>query len=380
MPRLERSGAALGVVLLVALPTALQGWPTTPGGNAATLAVLAAGLALLWWRSEPRVASVLALGLFLLAVAVAGSWEPPYPVGAIYSAGFVVLALGWSGRAAWLAGLCAAAYVLIFSDLSDTDSWVAAVILTAPPYAAGTVLRLRKETADQLALRAQELEDERELYADIALRHERARIASELHDIVGHAISVMVIQAAAGQRLVDADPVRAQEALTAIAESARQGTQDLERLVHLLGGSGPPDARGPDLSLVDEVVARACRSGLNVTCRVEGDSGGVPGLVAQLAFRVVQESLTNALRYAPGADVRIVISVDGAGRDLSVRVENDRVALRDELPADELLAGTGRGLVGLRERIQTLGGQLSAGTTGVGGWAVEARLPAGRAG
>ena len=92
--------------------------------------------------------------------------------------------------------------------------------------------------------------------------------------------------------------------------------------------------------------------------------------VAHLAFRVVQESLTNALRYAPGADVRIVIRVDETERGLAVRVENDRTAQHDSP-----LAGTGRGLVGLRERIQTLGGQFSAGATGVGGWAVEARLP-----
>ncbi|HZY00343.1 MAG TPA: ATP-binding protein, partial [Dermatophilaceae bacterium] len=106
--------------------------------------------------------------------------------------------------------------------------------------------------------------------------------------------------------------------------------------------------------------------------RFEGDRDRVPEPVAHLAFRVVQESLTNALRYAPGADVRIVISVDQVEHGLAVRVENDRAA-QNGAP----LAGTGRGLIGLRERIQTLGGQFSAGTTGVGGWAVEARLPAG---
>ena len=173
-------------------------------------------------------------------------------------------------------------------------------------------------------MRAQELEDERELFAEIALRHERARIASELHDIVGHAISVMVIQAAAGQRLVDADPARAKEAFAAISESARQGTKDLERLIELLGGSEGNGGGAADLSLVDEVVTRAGRSGLNVTCRFEGDRDRIPEPVAHLAFRVVQESLTNALRYAPGADVRIVISVDEAERGLAVRVENDR--------------------------------------------------------
>ena len=121
------------------------------------------------------------------------------------------------------------------------------------------------------------------------------------------------------------------------------------------------------------MVTRAGRSGLDVTCRFEGDRDRIPSPVAHLAFRVVQESLTNALRYAPGAQVRIVIRVDESERGLTVRVENDRVPQRD-VP----LAGTGRGLVGLRERIQTLGGQFSAGATGVGGgWAVEARLPGG---
>ncbi|MEP7091406.1 MAG: ATP-binding protein, partial [Nocardioidaceae bacterium] len=210
------------------------------------------------------------------------------------------------------------------------------------------------------------------------------------HDIVGHAISVMVIQAAAGQRLVDVDPVRAGQAFAAISESARQGTQDLERLVELLeggeGGEGSGGSRslegveqgGPDLSLVEEVVTRASRSGLHVTCRFEGDRDRVPRPVAHLAFRVVQESLTNALRYAPGAEVRIVISVDGGGRGLAVRVENDRPGPSDPTVAGRShppLAGTGRGLVGLRERIQRLGGRFSAGATAAGGWRVEARLP-----
>jgi signal transduction histidine kinase len=120
------------------------------------------------------------------------------------------------------------------------------------------------------------------------------------------------------------------------------------------------------------VVTRASRSGLHVTCRFEGDREQVPEPVAHLAFRVVQESLTNALRYAPGAEVRIAISVDDSARGLAVRVENDRAAPHEAQPA-----GTGRGLIGLRERVRTVGGQFSAGTTGRGGWAVEARLPVG---
>ena len=368
MSSLERSGIIVGVLLLVVLPTAIHGWPTTLEGNVFTVAMLCGGLALLWWRSRPRLAAVLALGLFLGAVSLSGGWFPDSGV-ALFSCSFAVLGLAWSGRGAWLAAACGAAYLVPFYFLSGEGSWVAALMFTVPPYIAGYVLRLRQETADQLSLRARELEDERELFAEIALRHERARIASELHDIVGHAISVMVIQAAAGQRLVDADPVRAQEALVAISESARQGAKDLERLVDLLSGSEGETGGAPDLWLVDEVVTRAGRSGLNVTCRFEGDRDGVSKSVAHMAFRVVQESLTNALRYAPGADVHIVISVDQGARGLVVRVENGTGS------PDGFLSGTGRGLTGLRERIQPLGGHFSAGPTVAGGWAVEARLP-----
>lgn len=370
MSALERSGIAFGIIVLVALPTALHGWPTTLRGSLFTLLVLGAGLALMWWRSHPRAAPVLALGLLLLAVAIGGGWFPDTAV-AIYSLSYALLAMGWSGRAAWLVGLCAAAYLVPFYILVGETSWVAVLVFTVPPYAAGTVLRLRRETADQLARRVEEIEQERELYTEIALRHERARIASELHDIVGHAISVMVIQAAAGQRLVDSDPARAREAFAAISESARQGTEDLEQLINLLGGADDTVGR-PDLSLVDEVVTRATRSGLDVSCRFEGDRDRVAAPVAHLAFRVVQESLTNALRYAPGSQVRIVISTDETERNISVRVEND-----DTAHGDTALAGTGRGLVGLRERIQAIGGQFDAGRTRHGGWAVEARLPSG---
>jgi len=189
MRRIERIAIALGVLLLVALPTALHGWPTTLRGNLFNVLVLGGGLALMWWRTRPRIASVVALGLFLAASAL-GAGRLPDTAVALYSVSFAVLALGWSGRAAWLVALCAVAYLVPVYYLTEMGSWVAAVMFTVPAYAAGTVLRLHKETADELALRAQELGDERELFAEIALRHERARIAGELHDIVGHAISV----------------------------------------------------------------------------------------------------------------------------------------------------------------------------------------------
>jgi signal transduction histidine kinase len=365
MLRLEMAGIAVLVLLLNALPVALHGWPATLAGNLALAALLASGLSLMWWRTHPRLVAVVGGALwFVVAVDSKNVWFPASAL-AIMAGLAAAVALAWSGRAAWLAGFGLGIYLYVFWLVLPPTSPVAIVMFSVPGFLAGTVLRQREETVDQLARRGRELEEERELFAQIALRHERARIASELHDIIGHAISVMVIQAAAGQRLVGRDQARAEQAFAAIAESARQGREDLHRLVELLGGT---ETSGPDLTLIDEVVTRAARSGLDVSCRFEGGHDAVAAGTAHIAFRVVQESLTNALRYAPGAAVRVL--VNGSGTGLTVRVENDR-SVQERLN----LAGTGRGLTGLRERVQELGGQLLAGPTPHGGWRVEATLP-----
>jgi signal transduction histidine kinase len=363
--RFENAGIAILMLAIVALPTAIHGWPATVSGNVFTVALLASGLTLMWWRTRPRLVAILGGALWLVPTFLADHQWFPSTALAIMALLATVAALAWGGRAAWTAALGLGAYLYLFWLILGSTSAIAVVMFSVPGFFAGTVLRLRREAADELARRGRELEEERELFAELALRHERARIAAELHDIVGHAISVMVIQAAAGQRLVDNDPGGAKQAFAAIVESARQGKADLQRLIELLGGTA---AGGPDLSLIEEVVTRAARSGLDVSCRFEGDRDGVAAPTAHLAFRVVQESLTNALRYAPGAPVRVLIS--GSGRALTIRVENDKSI--QERPG---LTGTGRGLVGLRERVQELGGQLFAGPTSPGGWLVEATLP-----
>ena len=210
--------------------------------------------------------------------------------------------------------------------------------------------------AEQLAERARELEEEREAHAALSVRYERARIASELHDIVAHAISVMVVQASAGQRLAAHDPDATAEAFDAIAGAARQAEQDMGRLVALLGDEqaiGP----APDLAMVEEIVARAAGSGLDVTLRLKGDREGLPAPLVEIAYRIVQEALTNALRYAAGAAVTVLVHGD---RDaLTVTVENGPAEREATLAG----TGTGNGLLGLRERIGDCGGTLSAGPT-----------------
>lgn len=316
------------------------------------------------WRRWPLGA--LLVGVAAMLAGATSMWEPPDVVLVLLPAYTFLAGDRFTGRSAWLAALGSIAWIQgLYVITGDTSP--ALYIMAVPGFLAGTVLRLRREAAKALALRSAELEAERELFAQVSVRNERARIAAELHDLIGHALSVMVVQSAAGQRLVDRDPDAASAALTAIAASARQGREDLRRLVELLGGQ---ELAAPDLSLIDELVGRAAGSGLAVTCRFEGDRDGVSADLAHVAFRVVQEGLTNAMRYAPGAAVRVLVR--GSVRHLDVEVENDPA--RHESTG---IRGGGIGILGLRERVRELGGSLSAGPTPSGGWRLAAAFGAG---
>ena len=366
--RYEQLLVAVAALALTVIPIVLDGGLHGLGEWSGATCGVAGALALIWWRRHPL--AVLLIGPALLFVFVLTGPDPSNFLMLVLVAYAAIAAEHFSGRAAWAAGVGCVAYFVGLYDFTDQGGSPGLVILIAPGFLAGTVLRLRRETAEQLAERGRELEAERALFADVSVRNERARIASELHDIVGHALSVMVVQAAAGQRLVAQSPEAAVESLEVIAQSARQGRADLQRLIDLLAGT---EVANPDLSLIDEVVNQAARSGLRVTCRLEGSRDGLQSEAAHAAFRVVQESLTNALRHAPGAEVRVLIRSEADGRAVTVRVEND--AGTHSAPN---ISGTGRGLIGLRERVLALGGTFSAGPAAAGGWAVEAQLAGGR--
>ena len=357
---------AVAALALTGIPLLADGGASGLGEWIGAICAIAGALGLALWRRYPLLV-LLAGPALLLVRAFVGPHSSDFllPVLTAYA---VLAAEHFSGRSAWPAGLGCAAYVIALYAITGENS-PGLLILVAPGFLAGTALRLRRETADQLAERGRELEAEREMFAEVSVRNERARIASELHDIVGHALSVMVVQAAAGQRLAQHSPDAAAESLTVIAESARQGRADLHRLIDLLAGS---DVASPDLSLIDEMVDQAARSGLRVTCRLEGSRDGLSPEVAHAGFRVVQEGLTNALRHAPGAEVRVLVRSEADGRAVTVRVENDAVPR-----CAPLLPGTGRGLIGLRERVVNLGGTFSAGPAPTGGWAVQATLGSG---
>lgn len=243
------------------------------------------------------------------------------------------------------------------------------LVVTVGPWAVGLVMRSRRRLTYQLALRSSELEAEREIFAAEAVRYERARIARELHDIVAHSVSVMVIQATAGQRLTAADPALATEAFDSIGEAARQAEAEIGRLVELLDHE-PQPSRGGGMRLISELATRACRAGIAVSCRFTGSADGLADEISDAAYRVVQESLTNASRHAPGAPVEI--SIAGGPAQLEIRVVNGPAV--GPLSGLEHI-GSGSGLAGMRERVTACGGDLTSGSIAGGGWQVVARFP-----
>jgi signal transduction histidine kinase len=270
----------------------------------------------------------------------------------------------WPGLAAALA--CGAAMQYAGGSFSPVI-WM----VTAGPWLAGRAVASRRALIARLAERNAELAREQDLFARESVRYERARIARDLHDIVAHSLSAMVVQATAAQRLADAGPGRVTEAMRAVATAAAEAEADIGRLVELLDADPVGDEARPAIS---ELVQRAAATGLDVSCRLSGSLDGLGHAASQAAYRVVQESLTNALKHAPGAPVAVEI---GAGAAASAVVITATRGPARQVPSGLAGAGAGYGLAAMRERVTACGGSLAAGPTADGGWQVRAVLPAG---
>jgi signal transduction histidine kinase len=258
-------------------------------------------------------------------------------------------------------------------------SWLAAVVATA-----GRV-RAKRAFLRTLEERGWLLEKERETAAQNAVDAERARIARELHDIVSHNVSLMVIQAGAARQVLATEPGDAAEAMLAVEAAGRDAMTELR---HLLGVLSPP-ADGldedmspqPSLSRLTPLIDRIAFAGLPVAVRISGEPRPLPPGVDLTAYRIIQEALTNALKHGDG--VRAEVTVRYADHYLRVEVLNSGPSVlgggRPGSPghADERLPGEmpGRGLVGLRERVAVYGGELDARRRLGGGYRVRARIP-----
>jgi signal transduction histidine kinase len=277
----------------------------------------------------------------------------------------------WSVRAPAFAVAC------VVSLAAATENWGVhvAVIITSCfvlwPATLGAYVAARAQLVEALLDRAERAEAAQELQARKAVFEERVRIAGEMHDVVGHRVSLMVLHAGAVE-MAAADPPKVQQLADQMQAAGRQALQELRQLVGLLRAEDPaepaPLAPQPTLADLAALVEQSRLAGMDVTLQPVGQVRVLAETVERTAYRVVQEALTNAGRHAPGS--RVCVTLDYRPTELAVLVVN-RKATR----APTTVAGRGHGLVGLRERAHALGGQLTADPRLDGGFGVEALLP-----
>jgi len=235
-------------------------------------------------------------------------------------------------------------------------------------WAAGRTVRGWRHKSVALEQANRELEAQRELQAKAAVTVERGRIARELHDVVAHNVSMMVVQAGAARRVLDGDQPHVSAALDAIARTGRQTVDEMRTLLGVLRDHDDPAALKPQPGLADleQLLDGVRAAGLPVTLRIEGQPRTLSQAADLSAFRIVQEALTNSLKHAGPASADVVVRY---GQE-SVRLE-----IRDTGTGRPSGNGIGHGLVGMRERVAMFGGELEAAPQAGGGFAVRAHLP-----
>ncbi|MET8449461.1 sensor histidine kinase [Streptomyces sp. NPDC005209] len=352
------------------------------GGGLAVSAVLSLVVALRRRYPEAMLLLALATGLAQLVLDV----ETTVANFAMLVITYTVAMIGarWASRLALTVSLGAAILAQIRWPEHQTSflGQVAIVVFQTVPFALAWVLgdsmRTRRAYFAQLEERAARLEKEREAQAKVAVAAERARIARELHDVVAHNVSVMVVQADGAAYVLDAAPDQAKKALETISSTGRQALAEMRRLLGVLR-TGEHQESGeyvpqPDVEQIDELVEKCRTSGLPVDFKVEGTPRPLPSGVELTAYRIVQEALTNTRKHGgenAGASVRLVYFDDGLG----LLIEDDGKGAPHELYEEGGADGQGHGLIGMRERVGMVGGTLDAGPRPGGGFRISALLP-----
>ena len=263
----------------------------------------------------------------------------------------------------------AAAGVVTLNDPKQGWSDFAGVLLLIGIVWSGAFAIGRKlEEAADARERAEQAEREREADARAAVAEERARIARELHDVVGHSVSVMTVQASAVRRRLLPEQEQEREALEIVEQTGREALAEMRRLVGVLRRpeESPALAPQPSLQHLDRLVAQARESGLPVELQIEGQPTPLPPGVDLTAYRLVQEGLTNAIKHARASKADVVVRYSDGTVEVSVT---------DDGSGDGDGGGGGHGLVGMRERVSVYGGELEAGPRPEGGYSLRARLP-----
>jgi signal transduction histidine kinase len=342
--------------------------------------VLGATVPLVWRRRAPGL--VLAVVLVFQFALEVNSWLSIGWINILVAA--YTVGAHRSGRALWwIGGISTAAVVGLVSvgvvaDEIDWEALVSTSVLYAAAVILGDNMRRRRERAAELIERAERAERERELVATQRVQQERTRIARELHDVVAHSVSVMIIQAGAARRQLVNNPQQAIGVLESIEHTGREAMSEMRRVLGVLRNDldGSVDGRSdgtspqPSLTSLDDLLSTT--SDLPVALHTEGHIVSLPPGVELSAYRVVQEALTNVRRHAGRVD-RVDVAVLHAVGSLVVEITDDGRGTSSKPGSDGLQPGYG--IAGMRERVSIFGGSLNAGPRQGGGWRVRATFP-----
>jgi signal transduction histidine kinase len=368
LDRWVAAGLAVAAQIVFWTGNVLPGLPKV----AAVLLSLAIPATVAFRRRRPFVAgsaAVLLTGLIFLL----GGNNYSVPLFIAWACGLYALSV-WTDTRAFIASLVVLLAGNIMAAAGPKTRLSDAVFFTIVPGVAMIItrraVRERQLLADALAAKTQLLEREHEMREKEALADERARIARELHDLVAHNVSVMVVQAGVERHSLPEDQTATRETLSSIEQAGRQALVEARRLLGVLRQNG--DAEGlepqPTIGQVGFLVEQIERAGLPVTLSVQGDEVPLPAGVDLCAYRIVQEALTNTLKHAGPARAEVLLRYGPGGLDIDVRDDGGGTGSTNR-------DGAGHGLIGMRERVALYGGQLETGPRAGGGFGVHAHLP-----
>jgi signal transduction histidine kinase len=316
----------------------------------------------------PAVYWLLAAALSFVDGVLIPSIESLFPVGLASAALLGNLRdarQAWTGLAIVLAGITTVVY--------NIPGHTTAELILIPvdfgiAWAAGFALRMRGEQAEAAEVRATQAERDREAAARVAVAEERSRIARELHDIVAHAVSVMVLQVGAVRHKLPDERAADRDALRGVERAGRTALTEMRRLLAAMRRDGEDVEFSPQPGLdgLDSLLEEIGRAGLPVELHVDGEPFPLPRGIDLSAYRIVQEGLTNTLKHARASDA-----------DVTVRYRPDEleIEVRDNGQGSATSDGLGHGLVGIRERVKLYGGEMTAGRATGGGFVLSTRLP-----
>jgi signal transduction histidine kinase len=336
----------LPAIAILVLPIIARRWfPFAPAAHW----LLAAGIAFVDWRLIPFAISIFVVGL--VAAFLLGNLRDPVQAG-------IGLALVIGGPATVVYKIPGhTTAMLIFIPLEFTIAWVG-----------GFALRERVEQAEAAEVRASLAERERDAAARIAVAEERVRIARELHDIVAHAVSVMVLQVGAVRHKLPDALAEDSDALRGVEQVGRTALAEMRGLLAAMRRDGEEAELIPQPGLdgLDALLEEIGRAGLPVQLHVDGEPAALPRGIDLSAYRIVQEGLTNALKHARASNAEVTVRY---------RPDELQIEVRDNGEGSSTSNGLGHGLVGVRERVKIYGGQMSAGSANGSGFILSTRLP-----